>query len=234
MGEWTTVPIDGGEMRCYLALPAPGSSAPAVAVLHGGFGFDHVTEQTIDRLAAEGIAAIGPDLFHRGVPERPEGGGPRSSSMRVANFVANVNGALDHVAGLPGVASDRIGVMGFCMGGQTTYLVAGHNPKLKAAVAFYPGFVFNRLGSGEDPAPFDFSSSIACPIMVLTGEDDTNPSPADAARIDAELTRLGVVHRIHSYAGTAHAFMSDDSDSYREHAAMDGWQRCLEWLREYL
>lgn len=233
MGEWRNISIDGGDMRCYVAIPDM-TPAPAMAVLHGGFGPDAVTEQTVDRLAAEGIAAIGPDLFHRGEPERPEGGGPRSGTMHVADFVADVNGALDYMAGLPGIAPDRIGVMGFCMGGQTTYLIAGNNPKLKVAVAFYPGFVFNRLGSGEEPAPFDFSADIRSPIMVLTGEDDGNPSPDDAAKIDAELTRLGTVHQMQSYPGTAHAFMSEGSDSYREHAATDGWQRFLEWLRLYL
>ncbi len=238
MGDWRMVSIDGSAMRCYVALPAGvqsrGLPAPAMAVLHGGFGFDPTTEKTIDRLAAEGIAAIGPDLFHRGEPERPEGGGPRSGSMRVAEFVADVNGALDFMAALPEVASDRLGVMGFCMGGQTSYLVAGNNPTLKAAVCFYPGFVFNPLGSGQDPAPFDFTERIQAPIMILTGADDGNPSPDDAAKLDAELTRLGKVHQMHLYPGTAHAFMSEGGDSYREHAATDGWQQCLAWLRKYL
>ena len=234
MGEWRVVTIDGSEMNCYVAIPAGAAGAPAMAVLHGGFGFDQTTEQTVDRLAAEGIAAIGPDLFHRGLPERPEGGGARSASMRVADFVADVNGALGYMGGLPGVAPERIGVMGFCMGGNISYLSAGNISNLNAAVCFYPGFVFNRLASGQDPAPFDFSPNIKCPVMVLTGEDDVNPSPEHAATIDAELTRLGVVHEMHLYPGTAHAFMSVNSENYRAHAAIDGWARCLEWLHKYL
>jgi carboxymethylenebutenolidase len=234
MGDWTTVDVNGGGMRCYVGVPDGGERAPAMAVLHGGFGFDHVTELSIDRLAAEGIAAIAPDLFHRGVPERPEGGGPRSASMRAADFVADVNAALAHMAGLPAIAGERLGVMGFCMGGQVTYLTAGNNPDLKAAIAFYPGFLFNRLASGNDPAPFEASSSIRCPILVLTGADDLNPSPEQASLIDAELTKHGVVHEMHLYPGAAHAFMSDDSESYREAAATDAWTQCLKWLRRYL
>ena len=113
MGEWRTVTIDGSDMRCYVAFPADTTPAPVMAVLHGGFGFDHVSEQTVDRLATVGIAAIGPDLFHRGTPERPEGGGPRSGSMRVADFVADVSGALEYMAGLPEIDQKRMGVMGF-------------------------------------------------------------------------------------------------------------------------
>lgn len=97
MGEWRTVQVGGGEMRCYVAIPdGPGAppSFPAMAVLHGGFGFDDVTQQAVDRLAARGVAAIGPDLFHRGEPARPDGNGPRSASMRVVDFVADDDGAL--------------------------------------------------------------------------------------------------------------------------------------------
>jgi carboxymethylenebutenolidase len=234
MGEWRTIQIDGNDMRCYVAIPAGATSAPAMAVLHGGPGWDDTTQNAVDRLAEHGVAAIGPDLFHRGLPERAEGGGPRSASIRVADFVADVNGALAYMAGLPEIATERVGVMGFCMGGQVSYLTAGHNPDLKAAVCFYPGFVFNPLGSGQDPAPFDFSSNIKTPMLVLTGEDDTNPSPEQAAQIDAVLSENGVVHEMVSYPGTSHAFMSEGAESYREHAATDGWARALAWLDKYL
>jgi len=234
MGDWRNVEIDGSPMRCYVAVPAGAGPFPAMAVLHGGFGFDDVTRDTVDRLAEQGIAAIGPDLFHRGEPERPAGGGPRSGSMKVADFVADVNGALAHMQGLPSIARERIGVMGFCMGGQTSYLLAGNNPRLKVAVCFYPGFVFNPLSSGKDPAPFDFSKNIRCPVIVFSGQDDRNPSPEDIARIDDALTQQGVTHEMHSYPNTAHAFMSEGTDAYREHAAKDAWPKALAFMRKHL
>jgi carboxymethylenebutenolidase len=234
MGEWITTTVDGGEMRCYVAIPDGASGVGAMAVMHGGPGWDATTEEAVDNLAAHGVAAIGPDLFHRGLPDRPEGGGPRSGGMKALEFVADVNAALAYVAGQPGVTSDRIGVMGFCMGGQVSYLTAGHNPDLKAAVCFYPGFVFNRLASGEDQAPFDTSANIKCPTLIMTGEDDGNPSPEMADRMDAALTEAGTVHEMVLYPGTAHAFMSKGGDSYREHAATDGWKRALEWIDRYL
>jgi carboxymethylenebutenolidase len=234
MGEWRTLSVDGNAMQCYVAIPAGAISSPAMAVLHGGLGWDDTTENAIDNLAAQGIASIGPDLFHRGLPERPDGGGPRSGSMRVPEFVADVNGALAYMASLPEIVPDSIGAMGFRMGGQVSYLTAGNNPNLKAAVCFYPGFVFNRLGSGQDPAPFDFSDNIQCPVLVLSGADDTNPSPAQAGQIDAVLTRNGTTHEMVLYPGTSHAFMNQGTDSYREHAAIDGWARALAWIGKYV
>ena len=233
-GEYQTISVGGSDMRSYVHLPDGAAGVPAVVVLHGTNGMDAGTEKAaVDRLAAEGIAAIVPDLFHRGLAERAEGA-PRSGSMRAADFVADAQAGLDHLRASGVVAPERIGIMGFCMGGLVTYLVSGYIADLRAAVAFYPSYVFRPLGGGEDPSPFDVTGDIACPLIIFAGDDDTHPSPDDLARIDAELTRLGKVHEIHTYPDTAHAFMSETSDSYREHAAKDAWPRAVDWLKHYL
>jgi dienelactone hydrolase len=62
---------------------------------------------------------------------------------------------------------------------------------------------------GHGPSPYDLSDKIGCPILGLFGDDDPNPSPADVAKISAELTRLGKPHEFHGYAGAGHAFMNE-------------------------
>lgn len=233
-GAYQTLSVGGSDMRSYVHLPEGVQDAPAVVVLHGTNGMDAGTEKAaVDRLAEEGIAAIVPDLFHRGLAERAEGS-PRSGSMRAADFAADAQAALDHLRGSGVVAPERIGIMGFCMGGLVAYLVSGLVADLRAAVAFYPSYVFRPLGGGKDPSPFDVTGDIVCPLIIFAGEDDTHPSAEDLARMDAELTRHGKVHEIHTYPDTAHAFMSETSDSYREHAAKDAWPRSVAWLKRYL
>jgi dienelactone hydrolase len=109
--------------------------------------------------------------------------------MRVTEFRTDVGAAMAFASGLTEVDGSRLGVMGFCMGGQVSYLTAANRPNLPAVVAFYPGFVFNQLGSGEDPAPYDFTENIVSPILVLSGQDHTNPSSAQVETIDADLTQ---------------------------------------------
>jgi dienelactone hydrolase len=75
--------------------------------------------------------------------------------------VSDVNGSLDYMTNLPEIAPGRIGVMSFCMGGQVSYLTAGHKPNLKVTVCFYPGSLFNPLGSGKTPLLHSLSDSVA-------------------------------------------------------------------------
>jgi carboxymethylenebutenolidase len=87
---------------------------------------------------------------------------------------------------------------------------------------------------GEGPAPFARTDRIGCPVLGLFGRDDTNPSPADVDKLDAELTRLGKAHEFHSYAGAGHAFMNEARPSFRPEAAEDAWARCLAWFGRHL
>jgi carboxymethylenebutenolidase len=152
--------------------------------------------------------------------------------LRDTNIVVDVSAAIDHASGLPEVASDRVGIAGFCMGGRVAYLMATHSPALKAAVVFYGGNIM--VPWGEGPAPFDRTEHIRCAVLGLFGEQDTNPSPADVAKLDAELTRLKVVLEFHSYAPVGHAFMYWERPGYREEVAEDAWGQCVDWLGRYL
>ena len=66
------------------------------------------------------------------------------------------------------------------------------------------------------------------------GEQDPTPSPADVAKLDAELTKLGKPHDFHSYAGVGHAFMVSTRPGYRQEVADEAWGECLGWLQQHL
>jgi carboxymethylenebutenolidase len=102
----------------------------------------------------------------------------------------------------------------------------------KAAVDCWGGNCMVAWGDG--PAPFELTGGISCPVLGLFGEDDPNPNPGDVVKMDAEMTRLGVPHEFHSYAGAGHAFMNENRPSYREDAAKDAWKRTVDWFRRYL
>jgi len=230
--RWDTLAVDGETMRCYVALPAGEAPFPAVIVVQHAGGVDAFVQEMCGRFAAAGYVAIAPELYHRQDPDSGEDMLTRMGRLRDVEVVSDVNAAIEHAARMPEVAPDRIGIAGFCMGGRVSYLMATHVPSLRAAVVFYGGNIMAPWGEG--PAPFDRSERIACPLLGLFGEQDTNPSPADVAKLDAELTKLGKPHDFHSYAGVGHAFMVSTRPGYRQDVADEAWGKCLGWLQRHL
>ena len=231
-GRWDAVPVDGADMRCYVTTPKGAGPHPAVVVIQHAGGVDDFIRTMTDRVAEAGYAGIAPDLYHRDDPNSGDDALTRMSRLRDANIVADVSATIEHLKTLPDVRADRIGITGFCMGGRVTYLMAAHSADLQAAVVFYGGNIM--VSWGEGPAPFDLSECITCPVLGLFGEEDGNPNPADVAKIDAELTRLGRQHEFHSYAGAGHAFMNEGRPSHRPEAAAAAWVKCIAWLDRYL
>jgi carboxymethylenebutenolidase len=230
--RWETVTVDTSAMRVYVASPAGAGPHPAVIVIQHAGGVDEFIRTMSDRLAEAGYLAAAPDLYHRDDPNTSDDFMTRMSRLRDADIVNDVNAAVEHVRSLPEARGERFGITGFCMGGRVTYLMAARNPAFAAAVVFYGGNIMRPWGEG--PAPFDTSDRIQAPVLGLFGEDDQNPSPADVAKIDAELTRLGKPHEFHSYKGAGHAFMNEGRPSYREDAAADAWKRCIAWFDRHL
>ena len=196
---------------------------------------ESVIREMTRRFAAAGFVATAPELYHRQTTASPQSMDDAMTMMgrlRDPNIVADCNAAIAHLKSMPEVRSDRIGVTGFCMGGRVAFLMATQAPELKASVVFYGGNIMTPWGDG--PAPFAEANKIACPVLGLFGEDDGNPNPADVAKIDAELTRLGKAHEFHSYKGAGHAFMNEGRESHRPDAAADAWEKCVAFFRKHL
>jgi len=230
--RWDAPTVDGETMRCYVAAPAGEGPFPAVIVIQHAGGVDEFVQEMADRFASAGYVAVAPELYHRQDPGSGEDMLTRMGRLRDVEVVRDASAAIEHAGRLGEVAADRIGIAGFCMGGRVAYLMATHVPSLRAGVVFYGGN--NMVPWGEGQAPFDRSESIACPLLGLFGEQDTNPSPADVAKLDAELSRLGKQHEFHSYAGVGHAFMVSTRPGYRRDVADAAWGECLTWLQRHL
>ena len=230
--RWETVNVNGASMRCYASVPDGAGPFAAVIVIQHAGGVDDFVQRMSDRLADERFLALAPDLYHRQDRNFSDDPLTRMGRLRDTSIVSDVDATIEHAKGLPEAQADRIGITGYCMGGRVTYLMAAKNENLKAAVVCWGGNIMVPWGDG--PAPFDLSKNIDCPVLGLFGEDDPNPNPADVAKIDAELTRLGKAHEFHSYSGAGHAFMNEGRPSYRAEAAEDAWKKCIAWFDRHL
>lgn len=218
-------------MRCYVSAPAVGPSPAIIVIQHAG-GVDEFVRGMADRFAGEGFVAVAPDLYHRESPGSKDDPITRMLRLRDNTVIADVNAAVEHATRLPEVQADRLGITGYCMGGRVTYMMAAANPSFSAGVVCWGGSIMAPWG--EPPTPFDRTADISCPLLGLFGEDDPNPTPADVAKIHAEMTRLGKPHEFVNYPGAGHAFINEGRPSYREEAAKDAWKRTVAWFDKYL
>ena len=154
--------------------------------------------------------------------------------LKDREVIADVEAAIGYLREHPQVDPERIGILGFCMGGRIAYMMAAVSPVLRAAVVYYGGNIMVPWGEGV-PAPYERTPDIGCPLQFHFGEEDDNPSPADRIKLDAELTRHGKAHEFHAYANAGHAFMNfTNPERYREAAAEASWPRTLAFLERHL
>ena len=202
MGYYTTIFTDEGDFQAYVAKPEL-PVAPAIVVLHEVFGVNADLRQTCDDLAREGFIAISPDLFWRQTP----GVDLNVTSEADWNTGLALYGAYDRDTGvrdilaavrfsstLPG-ASGKVAVLGYCLGGLMTFLVAARG-QVDAAVAFHGADTENYL---------DEVSTITAPMLMHLAEaDEFIPPTAQAAIKESCATRPNL--RVFSYQGCHHAF----------------------------
>jgi carboxymethylenebutenolidase len=234
--DWETLTVDGASMRTFVARPtdaAAAGSAPGILVIQHAGGVDQFVQGMARRLAAAGFVAAAPELYHRQDPP-PDEPLQRMEQLRDAQVIADSDAVLDYLdAAADGPTARPVAVLGFCMGGRVAYLLAAASDRLRAAVAFYGGNT--RVAWGEGPAPFERLGEIGCPVLGFFGGRDSNPSPEDRDAIDAELTRHGVEHRLHSFAGAGHGYMDFTNPArYHSDAAADSWPLTLEFLGQHL
>jgi carboxymethylenebutenolidase len=213
-------------------LPESGGPVPGVVVVHGQSGLEDFIKGTAHMLALQGYAAVAPSLYHRDGPDCRDDNPVRKSRLRDPSIIRDIEGAIGYLKNQPRINRDRLGIVGFCMGGRLVYLMSAASADLKAGVMFYGSSTMEPYGEG--PSPFDRTREIQCPIQGHFGDEDKNPSPEDMRKLDAELSKFGKAHEFHVYSGAAHAFCNTGSNNYRPHAAALSWPKALEFFSRHL
>ena len=230
----------GDEIEAYLAVPDDSAaSRGSVVVIHHMPGYDSSTKEIVRKFAANGYAALMPNLYYRIAPgaspddaaaaARAQGGVPDGQ------LVGDVGGAADYLRSLEG-SNGKVGVIGYCSGGRQSFLAAC-SLKLDAAVDCYGAFIVNTPPDGMPlkVTPIaGLAQDLSCPLLGLFGAEDQFPAPAETGELSKVLDEYGKPHEVHTYEGAGHAFFSVDRVAYRPEAATDGWQKIWDFYGRYL
>jgi carboxymethylenebutenolidase len=216
---------NGEAVDGFLARPEGAGPFPGVIVVQEWWGLDSHIKDVATRFAAEGFAALAPDLYHGRVTSEPDEAQKLMMALDTAHAVRELTKAAGYLASQPFTGGRGIGATGFCMGGGLALTLACESPHIKAAAPFY----------GMNPEPVDRVSGLAGPVLAIYAENDGWVTPAVREALDQALTRHGKQHEIRVYPGTQHAFFNDTRPGiYNREAAADAWARVLTLFRENL
>jgi len=229
----------GDQIDAYLARPLGVGPYPGVVVIHHMPGWDGPNKEIARRFAHHGHVAILPNLHFREGKATPE---ENSASVRAAGgmpddrTMGDVQGAVDFLRALP-YLNGKVGVIGYCSGGRQSFLAACTVRGLDAAIDCYGGGVIAKpeeLTPRQPVAPIDHAKDLQVPLLGLFGVEDTRPSPDDTVKTEEALKRYGKTFEFHTYDKAGHAFFAVDRPNYRQHAAVDGWQKVFAWFGTHL
>lgn len=224
------------DMRAYRAQPEGKSQLPVVLVVSEIFGVHEHIADIARRFAKLGYLAIAPELFQRQGDPRQYESIPELISKVVSKVPdEQVMRDLDACVAWAGSHqgdTQQIGVTGFCWGGRITWLYAAHNPRVKAAVAWY-GKVVQDKTPLQPQNPIDMAASLRVPVLGLYGGKDAGIPLEGVDRMRDALSRGKSGSEIVVYPDAGHAFHADYRPSYRETEARDGWRRCVDWMRRH-
>ena len=201
MSTNVTFSTPSGDAAGYLSTPESGLG-PGVIVVQEWWGLDSGIIDICDDLARNGFVALAPDLYHGELAGHTEmdKAGELMTSLPMDRAAQDMSGAVDYLVAHESTSSSTLAVMGFCMGGMLTFVLAALRPDaISAAVPFY-GFP-----SGDDQPDY---SNITAKIRGHMAEVDGFFPPEGAADLEQRLQAAGVDATLTVHPGTGHAFMA--------------------------
>jgi len=224
---------DGKPMPGVLTVPdGADGPVPALVMIYEIFGMSDEMRRVARDLAAEGYAVLIPDLFAAG-PVKPlcVAATMRALASGHGRALDDLEAARAWLAARPEVDGERLGAIGFCMGGSFALLLA-RTGLYKVSAPFY-GTEVPEMPQG-------------CPVVASFGGRDVATRKAPA-KLTAELERLGVPHDVKVYPEAGHSFFtrtpgvlgrvmasSPMRATYHEASAADAHRRIVTFFREHL
>jgi len=224
VGELVEFKANGRTGNGYLAIPQSGSG-PGVIVIQEWWGLvDHIKD-VCDRFSGEGFVALAPDLYHGKAAKSPDEAGKLMMALRIDEAEKDLSGAAQYLLDHRATTGDKVGVIGFCMGGALSLYTATKNPKIGACVVFY----------GGHPNVKPDLPNLHAPVLGIYGERDKSVTPASAHKLEQQLQSLGKKMEVVIYPGADHAFFNDTRPTvYNAEAAADAWRRTIDFFRKHL
>jgi len=204
-----------------LYVPEGKGPFPAVVVIHEWWGLNDWVKEQASKIADEGYVTLAVDLYRGKVATTPDMAHEIMRGVPEDRAGRDLRAAVTFLRSQDSVKKDRIGSIGWCMGGGYSLQTALEVPDLAATVINYGHLV-------TEPESLN---KIHAPILGLFGGKDQGITPDDVGKFEAALKKLGKKIDVKIYAEAGHAFENPNNKAgYRADDAADAWKRTVSFL----
>jgi carboxymethylenebutenolidase len=226
--ETVEFPSDNVAIRAFVARPAGrNGQLAATIIIQEWWGLNDHIKDIAQRFAREGYVGIAPDLYSRlghKVTKDPAEAAKLMESLSSQAALRDLNATTGYLKQQTFIDPQRIGVVGFCMGGTFALTLATHNSDIRAAVPFY----------GKVP-PIESLDYLLCPVLYHYGARDQWVTKQEVDRLTQGLQQYGKPGEVQIYPEADHAFFNDTRpEVYRPQDARVAWSRTLKFLGQHL
>lgn len=212
-----------GKAKGYLAAPEGKGPFSAVVVIHEILGLEDHIRDVAERFAREGFYGLAPDLYRGRAARTFDEGRKLRADLDEEKYLGIVRSCISVLNKQERIKRNRIGIVGFCMGGGLSLLAGCSIGYISACVDFY--------GKIEHA---DRVAHMKAPFLGIFGEYDDFITPWAEEELKPALQKFGKRFEWKLYPKAPHAFHNDARESYRPDAAKDAFQRTLAFFRKHL
>jgi len=209
----------------FLALPGTPGAHAAIVVIHEWWGLNDWVKEQAEKLAGQGYVALAVDLYRGKVATDAAQAHELMRGLPQDRGIKDLRAAMTYLATRKDVKPDRIGSIGWCMGGGFSIQLAVHDPRLRACVVNY----------GALPTDPNDLQQIGAAVLGNFGAEDHGITVADVEAFKKAMTNAQRAFEVKIYPGAGHGFENpNNKDGYRPEDAADAWMRTINFFKSTL
>jgi carboxymethylenebutenolidase len=217
-----TISYKSGDETVQGILNTPDGKGPfpAIIVIHEWWGLSDWVKEQASKLSDQGYVTLAVDLYRGKVATTAEVAHELMNGLPEDRAKRDLHAAFEYLASQSNVKKDRIGSIGWCMGGGYALDVALQEPTLRAVVVNYGRLV-------TDPQSL---KQINASVLGLFGAHDQGITPS-VPKFESNLKELGKNVDVTIYPDAGHGFENPiNKDNYRPDDTADAWKRTVKFF----
>jgi carboxymethylenebutenolidase len=216
----------GGEtVSGFLALPEGKGPFPAIIVIHEWWGVNDWVKENAKKLADKGYLALAVDLYRGSVTADPNEAHELMRGVPEDRATRDLRAAFSYLMARPDVMHDKIGSIGWCMGGKYSLQAALNIPELAACVINYGSIVTDA----------EMIEKINSPILGIFGGRDRGIAVKDVKAFEAACKNVGKSITVQVYPNSGHAFMNENNArGYNAADTKSAWEKTFAFFGQTL